>query len=224
MTRVTIMMTRVILKKLKVGVDAHMPSDTFFKLKEMKQQKIYDAAIKEFCRVPYEEVSIKNIVTTASIARGSFYQYFADKEDLFIYITHTIRGDMQIVKSSQMDFFEFFISLAKEELMKINAHQDDLSDKAKVLHNIAKSPIAIMIFDREMEKEVKNNSVFKKLVEKSYGTVFSKSEMNALMDLISQTMRSTILPVITKTKTVEEAMKDLTIKLNFIKKGVENIN
>ncbi len=59
-----------------------MPKETFLKLSEEKRQKIIKAAKKEFERVPIEQVSIKNIVENADIARGSFYQYFESKEDL----------------------------------------------------------------------------------------------------------------------------------------------
>ena len=59
-----------------------MPKETFLKLPNEKKEKIIKAAQKEFERVPIEEVSIKNIVENAEIARGSFYQYFESKEDL----------------------------------------------------------------------------------------------------------------------------------------------
>ena len=59
-----------------------MPKETFLKLPNEKKEKKIKAAQKEFERVPIEEVSIKNIVENAEIARGSFYQYFESKEDL----------------------------------------------------------------------------------------------------------------------------------------------
>ena len=59
-----------------------MPKETFLKLPNEKKEKIIKAAQKEFERVPIEEVSIKNIVENAEIARGSFYQYFESTEDL----------------------------------------------------------------------------------------------------------------------------------------------
>ena len=59
-----------------------MPKETFLKLPNEKKEKIIKAAQKEFERVPIEEVSIKNIVENAEIARGSIYQYFESKEDL----------------------------------------------------------------------------------------------------------------------------------------------
>lgn len=65
-----------------MGRVIEVPKETFLKLSKEKQQKVLDAAKKEFARVPIENVSIKNIVEDADIARGSFYQYFESKEDL----------------------------------------------------------------------------------------------------------------------------------------------
>lgn len=59
-----------------------MPKETFLNLSKEKQNKILNAAKKEFERVSLEQASIKNIVEEAGIARGSFYQYFESKEDL----------------------------------------------------------------------------------------------------------------------------------------------
>lgn len=72
-----------------------MPSKTFLNLSQEKKNKILKAANKEFARVPIEQVSIKNIVEDAGIARGSFYQYFEDKEDLFDYIMKIKMGNME---------------------------------------------------------------------------------------------------------------------------------
>lgn len=63
-----------------------MCSETFLRLPEEKRTRFLDAAWEEFTRVPFSEVSINKIVLRARIPRGSFYQYFADKEDLFFYL------------------------------------------------------------------------------------------------------------------------------------------
>ena len=75
-------MTRCHYLFVNLKVVINMPKETFLKLPNEKKEKIIKAAQKEFERVPIEEVSIKNIVENAEIARGSFYQYFESKEDL----------------------------------------------------------------------------------------------------------------------------------------------
>ena len=50
---------------------------------EAKRVLVEEAAINEFAENSYQSASISKIVTQASIAKGSFYQYFADKQDLY---------------------------------------------------------------------------------------------------------------------------------------------
>ncbi|MHC9532019.1 TetR/AcrR family transcriptional regulator [Dellaglioa sp. BT-FLS60] len=68
-----------------------MPKKTYFNLDEDKQKRILNAAKEEFSRVPLAEASINNIIKTADIPRGSFYQYFENKEDLYFYYFDSIR-------------------------------------------------------------------------------------------------------------------------------------
>ena len=63
-----------------------MPTTTFFNLPPPKREKLLRSAVAEFARRPYGEVSINRIIQAAEIPRGSFYQYFADKTDLFRYV------------------------------------------------------------------------------------------------------------------------------------------
>src|SRR5699024_11576397 len=63
-----------------------MPKQTFFNLPAEKQQAIITTAISEYARVTFQDASIANIIKDADISRGSFYQYFEDKEDLFFYL------------------------------------------------------------------------------------------------------------------------------------------
>jgi len=63
-----------------------MPKPTFFNLPDDKREQILKIAIDEFADNDYASASISRIVVRAAIAKGSFYQYFADKEDLYAYL------------------------------------------------------------------------------------------------------------------------------------------
>lgn len=76
-----------------------MPKNTFFKLPKDKIDKIVEAAIDEFEEYSYENASINRIVESAEIAKGSFYQYFEDKKDLYRYIV----GESEKKKLSYLD-------------------------------------------------------------------------------------------------------------------------
>ncbi|MEG0215307.1 MAG: TetR/AcrR family transcriptional regulator [Hungatella sp.] len=63
-----------------------MPTERFHRLPEEKRMAILEAAIGEFIRVPFEKVSINQIIQKADISRGSFYTYFEDKRDVLSFI------------------------------------------------------------------------------------------------------------------------------------------
>lgn len=87
-----------------------MPTDRFYRLPEEKKQTIREAAIKEFARVPFEKASINQIIRNADISRGSFYTYFADKQDVVMFIFEDSHEQMkqqcrEALKSNGGDYF-----------------------------------------------------------------------------------------------------------------------
>lgn len=96
-----------------------MPKDTFNNLSEDKKKKIFDAAVKEFSTKRFSEASINQIIKTAQIPRGSFYQYFKDKEDIYLYMFDRISMEKREVAlhSEGLDrnanFFELCIESTK---------------------------------------------------------------------------------------------------------------
>lgn len=78
-----------------------MPTERFMNLPEEKRQRVHRAALEELSRVPYDQLSINQIIRKADIPRGSFYQYFEDKEDLLVYLMGSFRECfMEYVKTA----------------------------------------------------------------------------------------------------------------------------
>jgi AcrR family transcriptional regulator len=63
-----------------------MPTQTFWNLPPHKREALIAVAIEEFANHDYNDASISRIVQQAGIAKGSIYQYFADKRDLFLFL------------------------------------------------------------------------------------------------------------------------------------------
>jgi AcrR family transcriptional regulator len=63
-----------------------MPKPTFANLPPAKRQAIIDLAIAEFAEHPYHVASLSRIVERAGIAKGSVYQYFENKQELYLFI------------------------------------------------------------------------------------------------------------------------------------------
>lgn len=72
-----------------------MPKETFFNLPEEKRAAIIAIALDEFADNDYKNASVSRIVATAGIAKGSFYQYFDDKKDLYLYLVDLVNQEKQ---------------------------------------------------------------------------------------------------------------------------------
>lgn len=81
-----------------------MPTSTFFRLPEEKRKRLIEASWTELTRVRFSEVAVSRIIAEAHIPRGSFYQYFEDKEDLIRYLFEDMR--------------EYFISMLRDILVE----------------------------------------------------------------------------------------------------------
>lgn len=111
-----------------------MPSERFFNLPEEKKKRIIKAALKEFARVSYEEISINRIIQEAEIPRGSFYQYFEDKQDLEIFLLEGFRdrlkaGVNMYLDGEKGDLFGFFKD-ALSEIVQVGM-SDEYKDVCK---------------------------------------------------------------------------------------------
>lgn len=62
------------------------PKNTFLNLPQEKRVRVLNAAVSEFSKAGYTQASVNRIVGVAGISKGSFYQYFKDKETLFLYV------------------------------------------------------------------------------------------------------------------------------------------
>jgi len=76
-----------------------IPYKTFFNLSNEKKDRIIEAAIDEFAKNSYKNSKLSNIIRQAKIPRGSIYQYFKDKEDLYLYI-------IELIKKQKMKYLE----------------------------------------------------------------------------------------------------------------------
>jgi AcrR family transcriptional regulator len=91
-----------------------MPKPTFFNLPPDKREKIINAAVNEFAQNGLENASTNRIVENSGISKGSFYQYFEDKQDVFMYLLSVLEEEKmgyfrdKHPPSTNLDTFEYF--------------------------------------------------------------------------------------------------------------------
>ena len=76
-----------------------MPKQTFLNLSQEKRETIMSAAVEEFADYGLENASTNRIVKNSGIAKGSFYQYFEDKQDVFMHM-------LDMIEHKELEFFK----------------------------------------------------------------------------------------------------------------------
>ena len=93
----------------------------FLNLEPEKQERILNAALKEFAHKGYKNASTNEIVKEASIGKGMLFHYFNNKKDLFIFLyDYCIDINMnEFYKRINLDEKDFFVRLRQIQLIKI---------------------------------------------------------------------------------------------------------
>lgn len=116
-----------------------MPKQTFLNLPEEKRETIMNAAVEEFAEYGLENASVNRIVKNSGIAKGSFYQYFEDKQDVFMYMLDEIeKKELDFFKdkhppSNNMDTFGYFRWMIKVGMEFGLSHPRELQAAWRVL-------------------------------------------------------------------------------------------
>jgi uroporphyrinogen III methyltransferase/synthase len=145
--------------------------------KQLKKKKIIDAASILFSRKSYHEVMMEDVAKLASIAKGTVYNYFASKEELYFSI---MQGKMEklnfslkesiLLPQSSVDSLRSFIThlymfMMKHQNFFLMYRKESLSAEHALcseLINLEKDLKGIL---RKIIKSGKKESVFRNLDE-----------------------------------------------------------
>lgn len=202
-----------------------MPKQTFLHLPEDKRNTLIQAAKKEFSRVPLHEASIANIIKDAGIPRGSFYQYFEDKEDLYYYLLNQLAQEnnkklIAILKEkkgnlleSLAEQFRYMISLRHDE-----EHKDFFRYAFLNMNHRKENTMANNIYKESMKKE---RSQTLELVDTSYLNIKDKDELSHVIRIVGAITFHNLVQVFVHDLTDEEAISDYEIQISLIKRGLQ---
>lgn len=135
-----------------------MPKKTFLKLNEAKKNQITDAFLREFSIKTYDEASVSIVVKQLGIAKGSIYQYFENKLDLFLYLISECSAVKmthigKIERKGYPDFWSYF-----RDLFLLGYQFDNKNPlQSHFLHNLLdnlNSPTIKHIFKEMMQQSV----------------------------------------------------------------------
>ena len=201
-----------------------MPSQTFCNLPEEKKQRIFRAIYAELQRVPFPEMSINKVIKTAGIPRGSFYQYFENKDDAFdFFVTESFRKIkdciMEKISKSRCDIFEL-ADIIFEEMIKADSKkytQETISHILPYINSKKIVPFSAVVANMDHKDKIEACSAL------GIGNLNIKNEQELMdiIDIIEALFQMSFPKIICGKNNGEEVLEDFRRKLNIIKKATK---
>ena len=200
-----------------------MPTSTFYNLPEEKKEKLLDAIKNEFTRVPYSDVSINKIIQAADISRGSFYQYFEDKDDMLSYIMLGYqKAVFDVAKNgliaSKGDLFQMFLDIYH---FAIDFVMEESTNS--FLKNVfADTRINTGLFTKRSKEEVLNHLTeqFMPYANLNLLDLQEKEDLSNIVELLAATTRDAIAETFIDFDEIERSKADYYVKLKLLKRGL----
>ncbi len=95
-----------------------MLSKTFHNLPQQRQQRVLDAAMREFTARGYEAASTNRIVADLGIAKGTLFKYARSKEVLYLHIYQQVITELSQVQDDPAIYRSPDLFLRVEELFE----------------------------------------------------------------------------------------------------------
>lgn len=203
-----------------------MPKQTFFNLPTEKQQTLIHAAKKEFSRVPLNEAAIANIVKDADIPRGSFYQYFADKEDAFYYL---LEQQMEVhnnhfftlVKQHNGDLFDSFIAVFRKMFKEFQEKENRDFFRNAFLNMNYKMEKKLAAGFSQKKKEEKFHQIFKEVDMHTLNIDPSNAEETKhIFEIFIAVTSHNLMRAFAQDVSYDQAVKDYSFEIYLLKAGL----
>lgn len=201
-----------------------MPKQTFFNLPEHKKKKLLESAEIEFARVPLFEASIANIIKMAGVSRGSFYQYFEDKDDIYFYLVDekvktAIMYFVSLLEKHNGDLMEALTEMYYFFLYSFSDEEEKHLLRNALLFTTYKVESS---FTSMLEKYLENEQ-FKQvegLINKEHLNISEDKDLLHIFKLVSGLAFNNLIEKTVKGLSDEEAMDSFKRSMHLIKHGV----
>ena len=199
-----------------------MIKQTFYNLPETKRERIYQAIKAEFDRVPLDKISINSIIKEANISRGSFYQYFDDKGDLYDIFADRIMDSIKECFTNTLVKYKGDLFATMEEVM--SQHFTKVSQpKAKSQMQKFVPGVSVnakSILDRICERSITYfNELIPNIDTRKFSFDNSPEDIRILFEMLMSISKNAIFYVLFMDIDTDEAIKILNKKLKIIKNG-----
>ena len=203
----------------------YIPTKTFYNLDSVKRDRITKASINEFGKRSFDDAKLSNIIKESRIPRGSFYQYFDDKKDLYKHIFDIIKNKKiefmseELKNEADLPFLEVFRLLYHQGIQFAYAYPDFV-EIGKHMFNLNKELYDELVGNGfEMAKQYYVGYIE---ADKTKGRIREDVDSNTFAGLVISLTTNIAIEELSEDKFDLEKMLDKVDSLiNIFKKGIE---
>ena len=197
-----------------------MPSDAFFRLPEVKRAHLVKVLQEEIERAGYDGFSIPNVLRNSGISRGSFYQYFQNKDEVFLYLTSCYYRDIlqytvKLLEENGGDFFDA-MEQSYRYAVRMLLYKGSSTYRRNLFCNIH-------VFELLWKPEKRSEGLFvyldkvRSLVDRSRLNIENTEEFDLLYGIIQSSAMKGLINIFLTRKTEEEVLTDFLNRLALMK-------
>lgn len=196
-----------------------VPKELFFTIDPEKRSRIMEAAIHEFSSQMYDKASINQIIKEADISRGSFYQYFENKDDLYFFSIKTLlqatayRFLKQFIAAQPEDIYAVYRALFAYNLQLISGGE---------YKDFFRNMYFGMNYRLQQELKAIFSSIRNEMLENRLDALrrksgYADSYFQELMNILELNNRDLLMMYISKSPAVEEIMEIYDLRIQVIR-------
>lgn len=199
-----------------------VPKERFLNLPDEKRRRICEAAYDELRRVTYDQLSINQIIQKADISRGSFYQYFQDKDDLLTYMMRDFQEScMKTMRSSienqDGDIFNICLEVVKQ-IVAFGEQKEHYQVLKNIFSDLKLGKVqSFEVVCRLSEAFVREMYPF---IHKEEWGISGFDQFMELAEFLGALVRSACAEIFMDIARKDEALARLSWRLELIQKGV----
>lgn len=207
-----------------------MPKETFFNLNSDKQEKILRAAVHEFLTLGFEGGKIGNIAKSAGVAKGSMYQYFENKKELFM---HTVHWGVNILFTkygggalNEGNIFDYFYRTSRQMVQQLKDERElalFIQDVFLGKHSMADESMKVMMkaaddYTLKLIREGKKNGSIRPDMDDNILAMFMIGATAKIKEYVLNRAKAEGMDVVDQG--IEKFESDISAMLELLKNGM----
>lgn len=137
----------------------------FERVSQEKKTRIIDTAVTEFAKHGFESANINRIAATAGVSVGAMYKYFANKEELYLYIIHYCVEALKLLLDEAIEGETELLKKVEKIIKAIQRHSRENAELNKIYNVMTTEIRSELVWKIVSEMEGVTAELYKNMID-----------------------------------------------------------